>query len=226
MTTSHALGSNIPRAYSKSDKVTVAQGGTSGQTPAQAKAALGVPVLSDNNIFTADNTFSGNVTISTQQLMASGGLAVVGAITTRSAVGASAGTIGLPPDGQSVGQCRLNGSTVVGVRSYGDLTGQTASIAQSSIYMPKQGFYRASIFIGVTTAATAGTISATIYWTDDVGATSSVVISGLSLVGTTRSSGSVVLYSNSSSVDFSTTLAGIVGSPQYSVRVRLEYLEQ
>lgn len=105
-----------------------------------------------------------------------------------------------------------------------DLTGQTASIGTTTtLSSPPAGIYAVKVVAMCTTASGSGapTLDVTIGWTDDVGATTQAVISGLSLSATGRSSGQTVLRVSSGSITHATTINAASGSPQYALYIRI-----
>jgi|SRR6185369_2670366 len=105
-----------------------------------------------------------------------------------------------------------------------DLTGQTADLASANITNgTATGLYRVEYVLADTTAdITAGAVTLTISWTDDVGATTATA--NQLLTGTGRTSGDVVLYLASGNITFATTHTGIYGSAAYALRLRCAYL--
>ena len=120
----------------------------------------------------------------------------------------------------------INGYTFSRVITAVALSAQTASIAQTVLYTPSvAGLYRVSVYHFCSTAGTAGTLDTTIFWTDDVGATNAKPAAQISLtVAGNWASGQGFLRSNSGSIDYSTTVAGAVGSPQYGSYLCLELI--
>jgi hypothetical protein len=106
------------------------------------------------------------------------------------------------------------------------LTGQTASIAQTTIYTPgAAGLYRASVHHLCTTAGTGGTLDTDIHWTNDVGTTSTKPAPQISLTTAGNwGSGIVIIRSTATAIKYSTTVSGATGSPQYALWVTLERL--
>ncbi|MEX3914873.1 hypothetical protein AB4Y43_01315 [Paraburkholderia sp. BR10872] len=106
-----------------------------------------------------------------------------------------------------------------------NLTGKTASISSTSLLTgAAAGVYRATVDLITTAVGTAGTVTATI--TSNNGTMSPSQTTGaLSLSATGELSATFTLYSAANqSINYSTTLAGATGSPQYAMRIRLEYL--
>jgi hypothetical protein len=110
------------------------------------------------------------------------------------------------------------------------LTGQTAGIGRTTIInsrlIPGAGLYRATVSLILTKAGTAGTISATIGWNNGALAQSgsTTPLSVTAPLGT-EVDGSVLFFSAASqNITYLTTFTGVGGSPQYTVRIRLEYV--
>lgn len=108
------------------------------------------------------------------------------------------------------------------------LTGQLSSIGSTSIFAPvNHGLYRVSIYQVCTVAGAVGTLSTSITFTDDIAAQSFQPALTLSLVGLNGFSQGVALIRalNTQPIKYSTTLTGIVGSPQYSLYIVAERLQ-
>jgi len=109
-----------------------------------------------------------------------------------------------------------------------DRTAQTAAIASTVLTdATAAGLYRINYYLRCTTAdVTAGTISVSFTFTDNVGATTDVstAIVLTSTVGTGRTQGTFIQYLASGNIAYLTTLTGIIGTSQYQLRVRSEYL--
>lgn len=104
------------------------------------------------------------------------------------------------------------------------LTAQVAAIGSTNIAATNTaGLYRVSYYLEDTTAdITAGTISVTIGWTDDAGATTASS-TALPLTAVGRTSG--ILYvrvAGTGSIQYSTTLVGIIGTSQYALFITVE----
>lgn len=120
-------------------------------------------------------------------------------------------------------------STLVSQDMYLDLVAQTTSIPTATFLSPTADtLYSVSIYVNVTTGATAGTLDVTITWADDSGTQTSTVVSGLSLITSgAYSQATLVLKAKSGQpVQYSTTLTGVVGSPQYTLVIAGEKLGQ
>lgn len=100
-------------------------------------------------------------------------------------------------------------------------TGQTADIASTKLTNGHPaGMYRVMVVLEDTTAdATAGAVTCTISWTDDVGATTGTVTQ--LLTGTGRSVLDQVMYLASGDITYATTHTGIYGTSQYALRIRI-----
>lgn len=119
--------------------------------------------------------------------------------------------------------------TVVGFTNrinQGSSIGTTTLYTTSSAYpVNTPGALRVSVYQQCITTGAAGTLSTTISWTDQVGATSATPASTLALTGTGRDSGSVFIgVSGSTTISFSTTLSGVIGSPKYNILIIVERL--
>lgn len=105
-------------------------------------------------------------------------------------------------------------------------TGKTAAIASTNLTnSTPAGLYRISYFLRCTTAdAAAGTISVSFVYTDDVGSTTDTSATVALTATTNRTQDSLVVYLASGNITYSTTLTGSIGSSQYQLRARAEYL--
>lgn len=104
-----------------------------------------------------------------------------------------------------------------------DLTAQTANIATTNLSnTPSAGFYEVEVILMATTSAVgAGTLAVVIGWTDNVGATTSTVISAFSLTGTGRTTGRALLRVASGDITYAVTVTGIYSTAQYAVYARV-----
>ena len=110
------------------------------------------------------------------------------------------------------------------------LSAQTASIAPTNIAtnLP-DGLYRVSYYARTTTAAVAGTMTVTIGWND--GQARSNISAALSLTALSNAAISTPVelttmrVANTSSITYETTVAGVVGNPQYELYITLERLQ-
>lgn len=118
-------------------------------------------------------------------------------------------------------------SDAVGRLASADRTGETGSIGPIVLKNTSHAnLYRLSIYLVISAAGTAGTVSVTVAWNDGVQGQSTTVISlfPLTVLGD-HSSTTKVLYSPANQdISYSTVVAGIVGNPTYDVRLRLESL--
>lgn len=100
---------------------------------------------------------------------------------------------------------------------------ETAAIAASNCYVaPPAGMYRISVYHTSKVALAAGTLATTIRWTDENGAKSSKPAPDVLLTGTNFDQGAVVARVASGNITYETSLTGVVGSPVYSIYVRVE----
>lgn len=105
---------------------------------------------------------------------------------------------------------------------------QNANIAAQTLAQAiahKAGLYRVSAWVAVTAAGGAGaTVTVTIGWTDEVGATTTNLINAFSANPSTGRNGQMMLlYSTgAASITAAVTVGGTVGGLQYNVRVACE----
>lgn len=102
----------------------------------------------------------------------------------------------------------------------GTLVAQTASVAAFNLYAttPPAGDYEVQVFLNTTTAGSAGTVLATVAYTDITGATSEATPT-LSLASTGRLKATFrVETAGSAQMTLATTVAGAADNPQYRVR--------
>lgn len=120
------------------------------------------------------------------------------------------GTAGNPPQAGFLG--RVN------------VTAKTADIASTKLTdTTPAGMYRVSYLMEDTTQdVTAGILTLTLSWTDDVGATTATATQTLAAVG--RTSGVITLYLASGNITYATTHTLGFGTSQYALRMRCEYL--
>lgn len=103
-------------------------------------------------------------------------------------------------------------------------TAKTADIASTKLTdATPAGMYRVSYVIEDTTAdVTAGILTLTLSWTDDIGATTATATQTLATQG--RTAGAVTLYLASGNITYATTHTLGFGTSQYALRMRCEYL--
>jgi hypothetical protein len=104
----------------------------------------------------------------------------------------------------------------------------TASVGTTNIFSGNvtAGTYKVHAYVWNATAAAAGTVDFIIGWTDAVGATTKTVVSALSLSGTGRDQGDVVVRTNgSSNITYAATVAGLTGTPGFNFSVGVERLQ-
>lgn len=110
------------------------------------------------------------------------------------------------------------------------LAGQTSTINSTLLTSHTGvGLYRISGVELTTTPSGAGTptISVTISWTDEVGATSTTVINAASLSSTGRTAFSPILISTTgnTTISYSTSIASAAGTPQYTLKLCAELIQ-
>jgi hypothetical protein len=109
-----------------------------------------------------------------------------------------------------------------------ELSGQTAAIgATDFVTAPPTGAYLVTVSVECTTASGAGspTLDVVIGWTNRVGATTKTVISGFDLSATGEDDGVVNFRVNSGNINYTTTIAGAAGTPQYALTIRAVALD-
>ncbi len=113
---------------------------------------------------------------------------------------------------------------ITDVQSYSAQTGTIGGF--SFLSTASAGIYRVSGAVSTTTVGSAGTVTINIYWTDDsgVGNILSAGSRNLNITGATPLTVIVVRSSGASAVQWSATVAGASGSPQYRVDMVCERL--
>ena len=106
------------------------------------------------------------------------------------------------------------------------LTGQTTTIGPTTLITPPvNGVFRLSFYIEVTTTAAIGTLAVAFGWTDDNGTATNTPVSSLTLTAAGYSQGQVIVRAKTTgTINYSVTLTGVTGSPQYSFYCFLERL--
>jgi hypothetical protein len=110
-----------------------------------------------------------------------------------------------------------------------DLTAQTNSIGSTTLFAvgaSGAGTYRVSISAVTTTAGTSGdTLTVTIGWVNESGAaTFTTATLDLSTLSAELDVTQILSSAASQNITYSTTVSAILGNPQYSLHLRLEYL--
>jgi hypothetical protein len=101
-------------------------------------------------------------------------------------------------------------------KAIAQLSNIAGSIHNPHLYL-LTGTYSVSVILEITAAATTGTITVSLSWTDDVGATTENVITNFDATSTGRVSGIEFLHLNSSDISFSATTASITGTLNYNI---------
>ena len=122
-------------------------------------------------------------------------------------------------DYKTVGSARTTGSFI-------DLTGQGASIGSTTLLStPAAGVYRVSVYHVCTTAGAAGTLDTTISWNDGTAARTRTPAPQILLTATNFDEGEITIrVDGATNIAFTTTYAGAVGAPAYSLYIRVEAL--
>lgn len=105
------------------------------------------------------------------------------------------------------------------------LTGQTSSIAATNLVASPTttSLYEIRYYLNDTTAGTSGTVSVTISWND--GAAQSVTSANVTFgVLGAYVSGVIVVKATSGAIQYATTITSPIGSPQYSLDLRVTEL--
>ena len=108
-------------------------------------------------------------------------------------------------------------------------TAQTGSISTTTLYAvgaSSSGMYRVNVDMLCTTAGTGGQVTATIAWNNGVTLASLTTGTALPLnqQGELFAQDGTFYSAGGQNITFSTSATGITGSPQYALRIRLEYL--
>lgn len=105
------------------------------------------------------------------------------------------------------------------------LTAQTANISATTLYTPAAaGLYRVSVYHVVTTAG-GGTLTTAIIWTDDAQAQTTAPATNIDLANLGEAAtGTSFIRSTASAIQYSATIAGKTGNPQYALFIVVEKL--
>jgi hypothetical protein len=127
---------------------------------------------------------------------------------------------GSPTQAQGIASL-INGSAV-------NLTGQNATITTTTLFSVGSsgaGVYRVAFSLIDTSSGSAGTVTATIGWNNGTGAQSSTTASlSLSSAGGEVSGDFIFTSAASQNITYATTVTGVLGSPFYTLKLRIEYL--
>ena len=184
----------------------------------------GILQLGPNGLVSARKTINDNITFS-DSLTVNGSdftvevddLSLIGTDTTRNLIGDSA-LAGFPvfvgQDPPAVASARLGKV---------DLTAQVVDITTTALSnTPPAGFYEVEVYLLCTAAdATAGTLTVTIGWTDNVGATTSTPVTLFPLTATGRTTGRQMVRVASGNITYAVAVTGIYGTSAYAVYVRV-----
>jgi hypothetical protein len=111
-----------------------------------------------------------------------------------------------------------------------NLTGQAAAIAATTFYtapVGQAGLYRLSSNLLITTAGTGGTIQDLTLWNNGVSAQGPFLLNSLnaSVLGNEGSGvGPSMFVAAGQNIQYQVNFVAVTGAPQYSLRMRLEYL--
>ena len=100
------------------------------------------------------------------------------------------------------------------------LSGQTSAIATTTLLSPALvGLYLVTVVLEVTTVGTAGTISANVTFTDDVGNPTIAVVTSATVTSTSRTQATYAFINTSQAnpIQYSTTFNSVTGTPAYRV---------
>jgi hypothetical protein len=104
------------------------------------------------------------------------------------------------------------------------LVNQTGGGTSSLLGSP-HALYRVSAYFETTTTSAAGSLQAVVTWTDDNGSQSAnLLATPLSFTSHNFQTGELIIKAVSGTVDVTTTLSGVTGSPQFSETVSAEQL--
>lgn len=95
------------------------------------------------------------------------------------------------------------------------------------MYTPSgDSLYLITVYQTVTSAGSAGTLASTIYWTDDWSSKSNSGAGSISLASLNTFSNGVnyIQAKAGTPIQFSTTLTGVLGNPQYSIYITIQKL--
>lgn len=128
------------------------------------------------------------------------------------------------PDGAVMDEAR-----VVPYVAIDERTAQTVALGTTTIHTTAAGaarMYHVSIYLVVTTAGTAGTITASVHYTDLTGAqvTTSAAASA-SVLQSKAQLDQVIRSEASTAIQLSTTFTGVTGSPAYAVFTVIERMQ-
>lgn len=102
------------------------------------------------------------------------------------------------------------------------LTGQTANQTATIVASGSAtGEWAAYLYAQCTTAGSAGSLTVTLSYTDDIGATTTAALCTVDLTGTNRDDGFAVLRCSGGGIDYTATITGGGGSPQYALHINL-----
>ena len=100
-------------------------------------------------------------------------------------------------------------------------TAQGAATSGTAASGPTPGLYLFGMFIEVTTAGAAGTLTGTVTATGAGGSNTQTVIASLVLTAKKATSGLALVYIESGDITYATTWTGVLGNPIYDVRTML-----
>lgn len=104
------------------------------------------------------------------------------------------------------------------------ITAQTAAITTTTLFTPAAaGLFRVSVYMDTTTTGT-GTLTCTIGFSDDASTRTTQPAGSVDLSGLNASTGITFIASGAVAITYATAIAGLAGSPKYSLRIILEQL--
>jgi hypothetical protein len=85
--------------------------------------------------------------------------------------------------------------------------------------------FRLSYYVETIVTGSIGTLALAFGWTDENGVQTATPVSSLSLTTTGYASGEIIVHAKTTgTINYTVTLTGVVGSPQYNLYVFLERL--
>lgn len=107
-----------------------------------------------------------------------------------------------------------------------NLSGQTTAISSTTLSSNSDvGVYEVSAQVEVTAVGTAGTISAVVTYTDDIGSNALSLVTTPTLTSTSRTFGiasGIYNLASTNSFSYSTTFNSVTGSPAYRLVIVLK----
>ena len=113
-----------------------------------------------------------------------------------------------------------------GTQAHVALVGQASGTSATPLMTPPaDGLFQLSYYVETIVTGAVGTLALAFGWTDENGVQAITPVSSLLLTTTGYASGEIIVHAKTTgTINYTVTLTGVVGSPQYNLYIFLERL--